>query len=560
MVLCALTPFGEGVGRWKLHAPSVLMSYLRAQPDLARDYEIEELGLEYGRPDEAAARLIANASPFLVGFSAYVWNIERTLGLCRALKARLPGATVLLGGPQVSEAAVAEWVLERHAPVDAVVRGEGEIPLAELLRRLQRPGGGLGGPGVTCRDSAGQATSHPPGPILEDLAASPSPYLSEAFSLTDPRGLFVNILWTRGCRHSCAYCSWCGTRRREVSSERAMEELDRILSSPDVRGGFFLDADFFAQDDRACAVLERLATEAPEKSWLMEADPGRVTDRALDLLARLPESLMALGLQSVTPKVLRLAGRSSDPRLFAREFRRIRQRAPGLGLAIDVMCGLPGDTAETYRDSLELALSLGPDLLLVNVLIPLPGTPFFRNCESLGICHAGPPTFRLLGTSTMPPEDFEGSVRLSAFIQACHEFPALRAAARDASCRHRGPRPHVSLYEAAERRMAELGLNAPPPPPSATPGLSLISALSESYSHARNAAALYRAFLGEAGWDDPAGWLVAMAEFVRDLEERFPPEQDLRRVPPWRLQRCGRCSAPFLPRGAGTRDLHAVLD
>ena len=88
-------------------------------------------------PDAVLARICAE-QPRLVSFSCYIWNIRETLALCAALRARLPGVTLVLGGPEVSYCAA--QVLRAAPAVDYVLAGEGEHSFPVLLACLAAGG------------------------------------------------------------------------------------------------------------------------------------------------------------------------------------------------------------------------------------------------------------------------------------------------------------------------------------------------------------------------------------------------------------------------------------
>ena len=52
--------------------------------------------------DAGLVEEIIARGPWLVGFTCYLWNIERTLWIARQLKARRPEIQVLLGGPEIT--------------------------------------------------------------------------------------------------------------------------------------------------------------------------------------------------------------------------------------------------------------------------------------------------------------------------------------------------------------------------------------------------------------------------------------------------------------------------
>src|SRR5947209_17271929 len=80
--------------------------------------------------DQALVAALAARVPWLVGFTCYVWNIERTLWIAHELKRRRPGIRIVLGGPEIT--ADNAWVLQT-LDYDFAVIGEGEQTFANLL-------------------------------------------------------------------------------------------------------------------------------------------------------------------------------------------------------------------------------------------------------------------------------------------------------------------------------------------------------------------------------------------------------------------------------------------
>src|SRR5260370_14680979 len=81
----------------------------------------------------ALADAIVAREPWLVGFTCYLWNIERVLWVAAEVKRRRPGVRIVLGGPEI--AADNAWVLETTA-YDFAVIGEGQQTFRSLLLAL----------------------------------------------------------------------------------------------------------------------------------------------------------------------------------------------------------------------------------------------------------------------------------------------------------------------------------------------------------------------------------------------------------------------------------------
>ncbi|MFH1889141.1 MAG: cobalamin-dependent protein [Candidatus Omnitrophota bacterium] len=129
--------------------------------------------------------------PDLIGFSCYIWNIKKTLNICRRLKEISPGLKIVLGGPEVSPRA--EEILAQEKAVDAVVRGEGEESFAQFAQpgrtRTSFKRGATRAAlgrinGISLRKNK-KIIRNPDRPPLRNVNKIPSPYLSGLLDLKD---------------------------------------------------------------------------------------------------------------------------------------------------------------------------------------------------------------------------------------------------------------------------------------------------------------------------------------------------------------------------------------
>src|SRR5690242_20413912 len=80
---------------------------------LEEDYEIEILParLVNRLSDQGLAAEIFDRDAWLVGWTCYLWNVQRSLDVARLVKQRRPEVRMLVGGPEIT--ADNDWVLER---------------------------------------------------------------------------------------------------------------------------------------------------------------------------------------------------------------------------------------------------------------------------------------------------------------------------------------------------------------------------------------------------------------------------------------------------------------
>jgi oxygen-independent coproporphyrinogen-3 oxidase len=107
-----------------------------------------------------------------------------------------------------------------------------------------------------------------------------------------------------------------------------------------------------------------------------EANPDSVDERSLAALADAGFTRVSFGMQSAVPHVLVTLERTHDPDRIPLVVR--WARAAGLQVSLDLIYGTPGESADDWQRSLELALEQQPDHLSAYALIVEPGTRLAR--------------------------------------------------------------------------------------------------------------------------------------------------------------------------------------
>lgn len=126
-----IPPLGPGRIRGNVPlAAGYLKMYAELQ-GLQSNYDIQILpsSLANTLSEQGLVEAILDRDPWMVGFSCYLWNIDRTLWIVERLKQRRPGLKIVLGGPKITIDNA--WVLQQSS-VDYFVIGEGEQTFAAL--------------------------------------------------------------------------------------------------------------------------------------------------------------------------------------------------------------------------------------------------------------------------------------------------------------------------------------------------------------------------------------------------------------------------------------------
>jgi len=195
-------------------------------------------------------RAIYERQPDIVGLSCYIWNIGMVKTLIPAIRKVLPHCILFAGGPEVRFDSTA--FLKENA-LDFIIRGEGEIPLAETMRCLLAEETYTEIKGLTVRLADGTIRENPDADV-PDMAEISFPYTE----LTSLKNRIVYYETMRGCPFHCQYClSGSGSQVRFRPLETVYQELDFFLSQnvPQVK---FVDRTFNCNKEYAMAIWRYL--------------------------------------------------------------------------------------------------------------------------------------------------------------------------------------------------------------------------------------------------------------------------------------------------------------
>lgn len=369
-------------------------AYAQADSRLAGSSGFMTLDLDVTIDPWWVAYRVAGLGPDVVGFSVTCWNARAVYDACRLVRRVVPGAYIVLGGPEV--APIAEDVLESQPAVDAVVRGEGEETFAELLHTLLKGRSPWRVEGVTARRD-GEVVSAPDRELIADLDSIPSPYLAGAL---EPVEGSAYIETYRGCPHRCSYCfegKGFG-RLRSFSRERVEAEVAFLAGQAGLGAFSFIDPVFNLTPDRLSWLAELMEPHALRGVRLhtIEVDIERIGADEAALLRRAGVISVETGPQSVGARALQTCRRSFDRERFIAGVEAVKDA--GISVECDLIIGLPGDTAADVVEGMRFVAELDPGTVQMSTLHVLPGTDLWQRAEELGLVHDPSPPHEVVST------------------------------------------------------------------------------------------------------------------------------------------------------------------
>jgi B12-binding domain/radical SAM domain protein len=347
-----------------------------------------ELELRFARPGAAALAqaeaLAGRYAMLVVGFSFMSPDVVRVAGELAALRRGLQRASranvrLVAGGPH----ATASWRSTLAMGFDYAVVGEGEATFPALLGLIADGCEDRPLRGVARRTRSGGYVCHG---RARPVALADYPPFSVRYRRQGP------IEITRGCVHGCRFCATpflAGRRLRH----RALADVLRYVESCLHEG--IDQIRFVAPDSLAYGsadgrprldLVERLLREASARagreniflgSFPSEVRPESVSPRAVELIARYcGNDNLVVGAQSGSPRMLEMMRRGHTVDDVRRAVATIQ--AAGLQANVDMIFGLPGETAEDRLMSLDLIDELAGRGARIHshTFLPLPGAPW----------------------------------------------------------------------------------------------------------------------------------------------------------------------------------------
>ncbi len=352
--------------------------------------------------------------PDIVGFSCYCWNIVKILDLSRSLKQLFPETKIILGGPEVGP--VAEKYMMENPAVDVIVRGEGEVTFQQLLRSYLGMGGSLSSiKGITYREN-GRILSTEERPLLDDLGDIPSPYLTGILTSRDE----VTYLETfRGCPYQCAFCFEGKNfpKLRFFPEERVKEEIELIMSNPDIHSFHIVDSVFNLKKDRLRRLARMFSNANKFGAGLrtVEVMAELIDEEAIELLKEANVLSVETGPQTVNTKTLKNVNRYYRKEKFNRGIKLLIDG--GIEVLTDLIIGLPGDNFLKFWRSVKAMMQLKPTTIIFSILHVLPGTELYTNADKFGLEFDDKAPHLVLKNDTFAYDEIDKAVVMAASVQ-----------------------------------------------------------------------------------------------------------------------------------------------
>ncbi|MBI4639088.1 MAG: radical SAM protein [Candidatus Tectomicrobia bacterium] len=186
----------------------------------------------------------------------------------------------------------------------------------------------------------------------------------------------------RGCISACTYCSapfYSRVRRRHI--ENILEEL-RWIVSLGIKEVRFFDCGFTNHVKFAHKLLDEMIREKLDLNWVCNARADRISPDLVEKMKAAGCHMVCIGAESSDPMILKNIKKHITSERVEEAVSQVKKG--GMSTTVYFMMGLPGETRETIKETIEFARRLNPDLATFGIATPHPGTEFYRYMKEHG--------------------------------------------------------------------------------------------------------------------------------------------------------------------------------
>ena len=342
-----------------------------------------------GMSVEDIIKIVQEFEPKMIVVDTSTPSIYNDVEVASKLK-NVTKAFVAMVGTHVS--AMPEETLKLDENIDAVTTYEYDYTLVELAKCIEHKKDLRNVKGLVFRSSSGEIIRNPDRPVVENLDTLP--FVSEVYKKhLNVRDYFyssaahpmVMIITGRGCPFKCFWCNWPqvfhGRRYRLRSAENVVAEFEWIVNNiPEVKEIGIEDDTLTADTERVRKICKMLIEKGIHKKMRWYANVRVNLDlETMKIMKEAGCKMIIPGYESGVQELLN----ASHKGITLEQSREFAKNAKKAGIKVHgcFIIGLPGETHETARQTIEFAKELNPEDAQFFPLIVYPGTEAYEWAE-----------------------------------------------------------------------------------------------------------------------------------------------------------------------------------
>ena len=199
--------------------------------------------------------------------------------------------------------------------------------------------------------------------------------------------LYIHIPF---CVRKCAYCDFLSAPAGRDTQKQYVNALKREIEEFPCKKEYKISSVFFGggtpsvlpgeEIAQIMTLLKKKFVFSEDAEISLECNPGTADEQKLGVYRDCGINRLSFGLQSADNTELELLGRIHTWEAFLTTYEAAR-RVGFTNINVDLMSALPGQTADSWKETLRKVIALDPEHIYAYSLIIEEGTPFYEKYE-----------------------------------------------------------------------------------------------------------------------------------------------------------------------------------
>lgn len=365
---------------------------------------------------------ILNSGAKIIGFTVHFSSLLVSLAIAKLIKEQDKHRIIVFGGPDCCRQLRGNFIIESGV-VDAVSVGEGDLAFLELINGINHKGEIDFCKGFLIRKN-NKIIDCGDGEVIQKLDNLPFPdyldFLGDIFYGTYRQPERLDIFDSRGCITQCHFCSeWQFWKKfRSMSGERIFQEiLYQVKNFPSVNYFYFIGSLLNGDISALSKFCDLVIDSGMKIKWAGQAIIR--VEMAFSLLKKMHRAgceWLSYGIESGSAKVIR----AMNKRFSMQDAEVVLKNTKKAGIATQAnfMFGIPGESAEDFKDSLDFLKrnykNMDSVLASQSFCVLNRGTYLYEHADEFGIQDRDHDLYWSCGEGNTYPQRFQ---RYEAFCE-----------------------------------------------------------------------------------------------------------------------------------------------
>jgi len=309
--------------------------------------------------------------PDIVGIS--VLSYDRFQGFEIAEVAKKIGAFVFIGGPHVTF--IDRETLENNPSIDAVVRGEGEVTMLELVTKFKSKESIADITGITFRKD-NKIIKNPDREFIKEIDSIPLP----AWDLVPmEKYQYHAVLASRGCPFNCIFCASPRFWKRKLrvrDPKKIVDEIEYLLANHGKKIVHIKDDTFTVRKDWVHKICDEIENRNLKFRWECLGRVNTIDKEMLKRFKKLGCEMIEFGIETGNEEIMNRINKNINKS----QIRSVIELSKDVGIGVTTffMLGHPGEDEQTINETFDFAFELRADAASFNPTDVFPGTKIFE--------------------------------------------------------------------------------------------------------------------------------------------------------------------------------------